>query len=98
MGSETVAGRSPSGLRESRYNVVVEHHDRAWVYNGLSGKVMSLSADEWAATRDFLAGAESFPAVELLRDLTLGRMLVKDDLDEVGLLERRYLAGTGDRT
>ncbi len=59
---------------------------------------MSLSADEWAATRAFLAGSESFPAVELLRDLTLGRMLVEDDLDEVGLLERRYRAGTGGRT
>jgi len=97
MGSETVAGRS-SGLRESRYNVVHQHHDRTWIYNGLSGQVMSLSAGEWAATREFLAGSESFPAVELLRDLTLGRMLVKDDLDEVGLLERRYRAGTGDRT
>jgi uncharacterized protein len=97
MGSETVGGRA-SGLRESRYNVVFEQHDRAWVYNGLSGKVMSLSADEWVATREFLAGSERFPAVELLRDLTLGRMLVKDDLDEVELLERRYRAGTGDRT
>ena len=70
-----------SGLRESRYNVVVERDDRVWVYNGLSGQAMSLSADEWSATRDFLAGCENFPAVELLRDLTLGRMIVKDDLD-----------------
>jgi uncharacterized protein len=96
MSSDTATGRSSSGFRESRYNVVVHRDDRVWVYNGVSGQVMSLTADEWEATHDFLAGSESFPAVELLRDLTLGRMLVKDDLDEVALLETRYRAGTAD--
>jgi len=97
MGSETVA-RGPSRIRESRYNVVVERDDRVWIHNGLSGQVMSLSADEWAATQDFLAGSENFPAVELLRDLTLGRMLITTDIDELEVLERRYRAGTADRT
>ncbi|HEY5629533.1 MAG TPA: radical SAM protein, partial [Candidatus Limnocylindrales bacterium] len=72
--------------------------DRVWVYNGLSGQVISLSSDEWAATQAFLAGSERFPAVELLRDLTLGRMIVTHDIDELETLERRYRAGTADRT
>jgi uncharacterized protein len=98
MGSDKAAPGSPSGLRESRYNVVVERDDHVWVYNGLSGQVMSLSADDWAATHEFLAGSESFPAVELLRDLTLGRMIVNADLDEVELLERRYRDEAADRS
>jgi uncharacterized protein len=97
MSSATTA-LSPSGLRESRYNVVVERDDRVWVYNGVSGKVFALTADDWAATRHFLAGGETFPDVQLLRDLTLGRMIVEDDLDELALLERRYRSGTADRT
>ena len=38
------------------------------------------------------------PAREVLHDLALGRMVVNDDLDEVGLLERRYREGTSDRS
>jgi uncharacterized protein len=97
MSSDTTA-LSPSGLRESRYNVVVERDDRVWIYNGVSGKVFALTADHWAATQQFLAGADTFPDVHVLRDLTLGRMIVNDDLDELDLLERRYRSGTGDRT
>jgi len=98
MGSDAVEPTSSSGFCESQYNVVVRRDDRVWVYNGVSGKVLSLSADEWAATHDFLAGSERVPSLELLRDLTLGRMLVKSDLDELGLLERRFRERTGDRT
>jgi hypothetical protein len=97
MGSDAVVRRT-SRLRESRYNVVVRRDDRVWVYNGLSGHIISLSPDEWAATQAFLAGSERFPAVELLRDLTLGRMIITHDIDELETLERRYRAGTADRT
>ncbi|MDX6358519.1 MAG: uncharacterized protein QOH37_1573 [Nocardioidaceae bacterium] len=97
MSSETTAP-SPSGLRESRYNVVVEREARVWVYNGVSGKVFALTPDDWAATRHFLAGGDTFPDVHLLRDLTLGRMIIEDDLDELALLERRFRSGTADRT
>lgn len=97
MSSDTVARGSSSKLRESRYNVVVER-DRVWLYNALSGRTMSLSSDEWAHTRSFLAGGDTCPDVDLLRDLTLGRMLTSTDVDELDELERRYRAGTADRT
>lgn len=98
MGSDAVFRGPSSGLRESRYNVVVQRDDRVWVYNGLSGDVASLSAAEWTATREFLAGFERVPEVELLTDLTMKRMIVHDDLDEVELLRTRYRVGTADRT
>jgi len=98
MSSETATGGSTARLRESRYNVVVEHRDRVWVYNGVSGQLIGLSGDDWVATRAFLAGSADHPSVELLRDLTLGRMIVNDDLDELEMLERRFRTGTTDRT
>jgi uncharacterized protein len=97
MSSDTAA-LSSSGLHESRYNVVVESDDRVWVYNGVSGKVFALSGEDWAATRRFLAGADTYPDVDLLRDLTLGRVIVNDDTDELEILERRYRGSTSDRT
>lgn len=86
-------------MRESRYNVVVEEADRVWVYNGVSGMQRSLPAEEWRDVRRFLADdGGGVPPVETLRDLTLGRMIVNDDQDELEVLERRYRAGTADRT
>jgi uncharacterized protein len=86
-------------MRQSRYNVVVERGDRVWVHNGLAGRVSSLGREEWAAVLAFLDGDPTRPPpVTVLRDLTLARMLVADDLDELGTLERRYRAGTGDRS
>jgi uncharacterized protein len=67
-----------------------------WVYNGVSGSVVALTPGEWAATQDFLAGGTTFPALEILRDLTLARAIVKVDVDELALLEGRYRAGTRD--
>ena len=86
-------------MRESRYNVVVTRPDRVWVYNSLSGSTLSVSLEEWAGVERFLTGepGPSMP-LETLRDLTVGRMVVNDDLDELEVLERRFRAGTGDRT
>jgi uncharacterized protein len=98
MSPEIAANPRSSGLRESRYNVVLERGDYVWIFNTLSGRVINLSVPDWEATRRFLSGAETYPAVELLHDLTLGRMIVNDDLDELDVLERRYRKATGDRT
>jgi uncharacterized protein len=87
-----------SALRTSRYNVVLERDQRVWIYNGVSGRTIALDAEDWAATLAFLDGAEHHPDLTLLRDLTLGRMIVRADLDELELLERRYRAGTSDGT
>jgi uncharacterized protein len=85
-------------VRQSHYNVVLGRDDRVWVHNGLSGRVVSLATDEWREVGRFLDGASSRASTETLRDLTVARMLVNDDLDEVALLEKRYRAGVGDRT
>jgi uncharacterized protein len=86
-------------MRASRYNVVVDRGDRVWVYNGLSGAHMSLLSADWSDVESFLAGedADALP-VDALHDLTLGRMIVNDDLDELEVLERRFRAGTADRS
>ncbi len=86
-------------MRLSRYNVVVERGDDVWVYNGLSGMQRSVPAGVWRDVRRFLADVPgALPPAETLRDLTLGRMIVNDDQDELEILERRYRAGTADRT
>jgi uncharacterized protein len=53
----------------------------------------------WSDVEAFLDGGDDrMPPTGTLRDLTLARMLVGDDTDELGVLERRYRAGTADRS
>src|SRR3954452_10025616 len=86
-------------MRQSRYNVVVLRPDRVWIYNALSGSTISLGQPEWADVERFLANESvASPPLDALRDLAHGRMIVNDDLDELEVLERRFRAGTGDRT
>jgi uncharacterized protein len=86
-------------MRQSRYNVVVERGDRTWIHNGLSGRVLAVDAALWQDVLAFLEGDDArMPPVEVLRDLTLARMLVSDDIDELAVLERRYRDGTADQT
>jgi uncharacterized protein len=86
-------------MRESRYNVVVARGAGVWVYNGLSGMLLTVSPDEWRDLGRFLGGDDTcVPAPETLRDLTGGRMIVNDDTDELDVLQRRYRASTTDRS
>src|SRR5215213_2187815 len=83
-------------MRQSRYNVVVERGERTWIHNGLSGQVRVIDADVWRDVVAFLDGDDSgLPPVDTLGDLTGVRMLVGDELEA---LERRYRAGTSDRS
>ncbi len=86
-------------MRQSRYNVVVPVEDTVWVYNGLSGRYLSLASEDWRDACRFLDGHDvpELP-VSALQDLTMARMLVNDDLDEVAVLEKRYRAGAADRS
>src|SRR4029079_7002018 len=81
-----------------RYNVVVERGDRVWVHNGLSGVTLAVGSGEWRDLDRFLDGEDRAPSFETLRALTGARMIVNDDTDEVGVLERRYRSSTTDRT
>jgi uncharacterized protein len=85
-------------MRPSRYNVVVERGDRVWVHNGLSGVTLAVDSGEWRDLHRFLDGGDRAPSFETLRALTGARMIVNDDTDEVGVLERRYRSSTTDRT
>jgi uncharacterized protein len=86
-------------VRASRYNVVLERGEVTWIHNGVSGQVFSLPTRDWSDALAFLDGdGERMPDVETLRDLTIARMLVGDDTDELGILERRYRAATADRS
>ena len=86
-------------MRPSRYNVVVQRDDRVWVYNGLSGMLLSVSPEEWRDVGRFLDGDDMHPpSAATLHDLTGGRMLVTDGTDELDVLERRYRTSTNDRT
>ena len=86
-------------MRASRYNVVLDRDDRVWIFNGLSGAYVAISADEWRGVERFLAGGGTGGApLRVLHDLALGRMIVNDDLDELEVLERRFRAGASDRS
>jgi uncharacterized protein len=99
MGADALTTGSVPNLRQSRYNVVVARPERVWVYNSLSGATLSVGADDWVGVQRFLAGdVVSSPPLEALRDLTVGRMIVNDDLDELEVLERRFRERAGDRT
>jgi uncharacterized protein len=86
-------------MRQSRYNTVVERGGLTWVHNGLSGQVVAVPTHLWTAALAFVDGDHLglLPA-GTLRDLTSARMLVNDDTDELGALERRYRAATSDRS
>src|SRR3954451_7723760 len=86
-------------MRQSRYNVVVLRPDRVWIYDDLSGSNVSLGQPEGVDVERCLANEwHASPPLDALRHLTVGRMIVHDDLDEIEVLERRFRAGTGDRT
>ena len=86
-------------MRESRYNVVLERDELTWIHNGLSGRTVALPGPDWSDALAFIGGDHArMPAVETLRDLTLARMFVNDDTDELAVLERRFRAGTSDRS
>ena len=85
-------------MRQSRYNVVVQRDARTWIHNGLSGRVVAMDSAVWADVLAFLEADDSRPPpVDALRDLTVARMLVSDEIDELAVLERRYRAGADDR-
>src|SRR4051812_45254415 len=86
-------------MRPSRYNVVLERGEQTWLHNGVSGQVFALPSSDWSDALAFLDGDHArMPPVETLRDLTVARMLVNDDADELAMLERRFRAGTSDRS
>ncbi len=78
-------------MKESRYNIWTDRADAAYVYNGVSGSLLRVPKDDYAALRRFLAGeADSGCSPKLLVNMASGRMLVPDGSDEVAMLSKRY--------
>jgi uncharacterized protein len=78
-------------MRQSRYNIWVERDGSSYVYNGVSGALLRMSADDRSAVEKVLKdrGARDC-SPELLKKMAVGRMLVPDDADEIELLTKRY--------
>lgn len=82
-------------MKESRYNVWLDVADASYVFNGMTGALLRVSRDDRVALAGFLAGKATCRPTTLL-ELTRGRMLVPDDLDEFAMLRRRYQASQHD--
>ena len=79
------------GMRQSRYNIWVREGDSEYVYNGMSGALLRTPRGTEDDVRRLDAGElPEHTSVDLLQRLTHGRMLVSDDVDELGLLRTRY--------
>jgi uncharacterized protein len=81
-------------MKESRYNIWIQRHGEHYVYNGVSGALLRMTAEHHTAFRRFLnddAQTDCPPSV--LADLVRGRMLLSDDTDELSFLEQRYAQG-----
>ena len=83
MSAGSALGASTARCASSRYDVVVERGDKVWVHNGLSGRIVAVAADEWREIGRFLAGESSRASTETCVQLTVARMIVGGDLDEV---------------
>jgi uncharacterized protein len=78
-------------VKESRYNVWVEHGDARYVFNGLSGSLLRVPLHERAALDRLIAGDDDAGcSVDLVEQLVRGRMITADDVDELDVLQARY--------
>jgi uncharacterized protein len=78
-------------MKESRYNVWVERGGASYVYNGMSGALLRVAADDRQPLDRFLGGDDDSGCRPiLLAELARGRMVVPDELDELDLLALRY--------
>lgn len=88
---ETGVSIAHHAMRESHYNVWVEVGDSAFVFNGVSGALLKVSAADYQAVRRFLAGEEGEPCRPVvLARLVEGLMLIPAQADEIALLRERY--------
>lgn len=80
-------------MRPSKYNIWVGQPDATYIYNGVSGALLKIPLEEAAPLQRYLGGGSIEQcSPQLLEKLALGRMLINDDTDELGLLASRYAA------
>jgi uncharacterized protein len=84
-------------MRESRYNVWVDVDDTTHVFNGLSGQLVNLTSSQVLAFRSLVESGDLAGLDEAFaRRLVEARVLVRDELDEIALLNGRWLRNTRD--
>lgn len=79
-------------MRESNYNIWVEHEGVHYVYNALTGSLLQVTQADKAAVKDMRIDQTT----TLYQLLSKGKIIVPDETDELAILERRYNAGKVD--
>ena len=89
----------------SRYNIWVEdvgnvgNKDKFYLFNGMSGGLIRLSAEERRGVEAFIEGQDDVPcSPKLLEQLVLGRMLLPGGTNEIASLAKTYEQSQSDRT
>ena len=78
-------------MKQSNYNIWVEKDDLHYVYNGVSGALLCLQAEDLDDLMRYLAGdAEHTVTNASLSDYLRGGMVIPDDYDELKVLEEHY--------
>jgi uncharacterized protein len=78
-------------MKESQYNIWVERDDTAYVFNGMTGSLLTMPASDRVNLNRFIAGDTGFTcSTDLLRQLAAGRMVLPDEADELETLATRY--------
>jgi uncharacterized protein len=83
-------------IKESRYNIWLEHDDYHYVFNGISGALLRISEQEYLGFQQYLAGeTEVSCSFQILEQLAMARVFVPEDADELGFLKKRYTVSRG---
>lgn len=79
-------------MKESKYNIWLQKHDSHYVYNGVSGALLSVSEENRSELLSYLAGDQNHSVTNAqLADYLNGSMVIADDFDEVAALEAHYV-------
>ncbi len=82
---------------ESRFNIWVDKGSLQYVYNGLTGGLLCIAREERDALARYLAGEDSHGTADsTLADLTAGKMLLENGVDELQALEEVYVRSRSD--
>jgi len=86
-------------MQFSRFNIWIEDKGHAYLFNGVSGGLLRLSAEERSSIHAFMDGRNDTSCTEeLLEKLVRGRMLIPSGTDEVAGLAKVYQESRFDGT
>jgi uncharacterized protein len=84
-------------MKESSYNIWLKHNEVWYVFNGISGALLSLSEQEYSGFRQYMAGEIDIScSFDVLERLATARIFIPDDADELTFLKKRYDFSRGD--